>query len=137
MIQVYTNQVDNDNFTVYQIESNIKLYPIDDVAYGDDVFVRFYDDYPTSYYIEVLDQNNNVVFSTTFTYEGGEQEMSIILADFDVGEYIVNIAGMGDDNIIGTGDSTTFEVIDFEFDLDTETAGENTTLRFMFWKRYR
>ena len=129
MIQVYTNQVDNDNFTVYQIESNIKLYPIDDVAYGDDVFVRFYDDYPTSYYIEVLDQNNNVVFSTTFTYEGGEQEMSIILADFDVGEYIVNITGMGDDNIIGTGDSTTFEVIDFEFDLDTETAGENTALR--------
>ena len=97
----YVNNITNADFTVYPAESNIQIYPIDDVAYGDDVVVRFYDDYPTSYYIEVLDQNNKVVFDTTFKYEGGEPVMSIILAYFDVGEYIVNIAGMGDDNIIG------------------------------------
>ena len=125
----YVNNITNADFTVYPAESNIQIYPIDDVAYGDDVVVRFYDDYPTSYYIEVLDQNNKVVFDTTFKYEGDEQEMSIILADFDVGEYIVNIEGRGDDNIIGTSDSATFEVVDFEFDLDSETTGENTTLR--------
>ena len=98
----YVNNITNDDFTVYPAESNIMIYPIEDVAYGDDVVVRFYDDYPTSYYIKVLDQNNKVVFETTFKYEGGEPEMSIILADFDVGEYTVNIEGRGDNNIIGT-----------------------------------
>ena len=125
----YVNNITNDDFTVYPAESNILIYPIEDVAYGDDVVVRFYDDYPTSYYIKVLDQNNKVVFETTFKYEGGEPEMSIILADFDVGEYTVNIEGRGDNNIIGTSDSETFEVVDFDFDLDSETTGENTTLR--------
>ncbi len=39
------------------------------------------------------------------------------------------LLGRGDNNIIGTGDSETFEVVDFDFDLDSETTGENTTLR--------
>ena len=85
------------------------IYPIDDVAYGNDVDVIFHDEYATSYYIELLDQNNNVVFNTT-SYGQDTQNLSITLSGLAAGKYTINIQGKGDDNIIATEDSATFNV---------------------------
>ena len=79
------------------------------MTYGNDVDVIFHDEYPTSYYIELLDQNNNVVLNTT-SYGQDTQNLSITLSGLAAGKYTINIQGKGDDNIIATEDSETFNV---------------------------
>ena len=56
-----------------------------------------------------MDQNNNVVLNTT-SYGQDTQNLSITLSGLAAGKYTINIQGKGDDNIISTEDSTTFNV---------------------------
>ena len=56
-----------------------------------------------------MDQNNNVVFNTT-SYGQDTQNLSITLSGLAAGKYTINIQGKGDDNIIATEDSATFNV---------------------------
>ena len=56
-----------------------------------------------------MDQNNNVVFNTT-SYGQDTQYLSITLSGLAAGKYTINIQGKGDDNIIATEDSATFNV---------------------------
>ncbi|WP_458405249.1 hypothetical protein [Methanobrevibacter sp.] len=127
---IYQDVLAETTFEIFKAESNIYLYPIEDAISGEDVIVRFYDDYPTSYYIEVLDKNNTIVYNTTFKYLGGEQEMMVIFADLDAGDYIVNIESYGDKNSYGSSDSIFFHVFesDFEFDIDSEDDGNDTKI---------
>ena len=107
----YINIINNTNFTIYPVESNIKIYEIGNVSYGEDIYVRFYENYPTVFYIEVRDSNDTVVMNTTFEYEDQDPEMSVILSGLDAGNYRVIIENLGDDeNIYANSSFADFNV---------------------------
>ena len=110
----YTNNIINTTFTVFQAESNLQIYEIGNVTYGADVVVRFYDDYPTTFYIEVLHPNGTVVMNDTFEYEDKNPEMSVIFSGLDVGAYRVNITNYGDENVIGSENTIDFNVTELQ-----------------------
>lgn len=106
----YTNNITNTTFTVFEVESDLEIYEIGNVTYGEDVVVRFYDDYPTVFFIEVTYKNGTSVMNTTFEYDDKSPEMSVIFSGLAVGEYRVNVTNYGDDSVIGNSSYTEFNV---------------------------
>lgn len=124
--------VNNADFTIYTAESNLKIYEIGNVTYGGCVYINFYDDYPTIFYIEVIDENNTEVFNTTFEYSDKRSDMSVIVEDLEVGEYVVNIENYGDDNVIGSSSSMFFNVTELPGSIIASnlTRGYNSGIDF-------
>ena len=106
----YTNNITNTTFTVFQVESDLEIYEIGNVTYGEDVVVRFYDDYPTVFFIEVTYKNGTSVMNTTFEYDDKSPEMSVIFSGLAVGEYRVNVTNYGSDSVIGNSSYMEFNV---------------------------
>ena len=106
----YTTIVNNTNFTIYIAESNLKIYEIGNVTYGGDINIRFYDDYPTTFHIAVFYENGTVAYETDFKYTDQRKDMSVIFADLPVGEYMVYIVNLGDENVIGSDSHMYFNV---------------------------
>ena len=110
----YTNNITNTTFTIFKAESNLQIYEIGNVTYGADVVVRFYDDYPTTFYIEVVDPNGATVMNATFEYEDKNPEMSVIFSGLDVGEYAVIVYNNGDENVEGFVNAIDFNVTELQ-----------------------
>ncbi len=106
----YNTTVNNTNFTIYPAESNLKIYEIGNVTFGGDVCIRFYDDYPTTFYIAVVYLNGTVVHELEFEYTDSRKDMSVIFADIPVGEYVVYIENLGSENVYGSDSFMLFNV---------------------------
>ena len=128
----YTNNITNATFTIFQAQSNLKIYEIGNVTYGADVVVRFYDDYPTTFSINVIYLNGTVVMNATFEYDDKDPEMSVIFSGLDVGEYRVNITNFGDENVIGSEDTIGFNVTELPGTIvaSNMTRGYNSGMDF-------
>jgi hypothetical protein len=129
----YTNNIVNTTFTIFHAESNLQIYEIGNVTYGKDVVVKFYDDYPTTFLIEVSYLNGTSVMNATFEYEDTDLEMSVIFSGLDVGEYRVNVTNYGDENVIGSEDAIDFNVTELPGSITASdmTRGYNSGMDFM------
>ena len=129
----YTNNIVNTTFTIFKADSNLQIYEIGNVTYGKDVVVKFYDDYPTTFLIEVSYLNGTSVMNATFEYEDTDPEMSVIFSGLDVGEYRVNVTNYGDENVIGSEDAIDFNVTELPGSITASdmTRGYNSGMDFM------
>ena len=101
----YNNIIENTTFTVYQAESNIHIIDIGNVTYGEEIIVKYYDNYDVIFEVVVFDENEEVVF------EIKTNSLTVILHELAAGNYTVMVTTEDNKNIIGTSEFKSFTIL--------------------------
>ena len=105
----YKNIIYNCTFTVFKAQSNVYISEIENVVYGDDVVIKFNDPYSVKYQVLIWNSEGDVEFDVTVSFDG-TKNMTVEIENFSVGEYIISVENLGDENVEGSIDYSTFNV---------------------------
>ncbi len=105
----YKNIIYNCTFTVFKAQSNVHISEIENVAYGDDMVIKFNDPYSVKYQVLIWNSEGDVEFDVTVSFDG-TKNMTVEIENFSVGEYIISVENLGDENVEGSIDYSTFNV---------------------------
>jgi hypothetical protein len=111
----YVNIIQNATFEVYKGQSNIHIESLGNVTYGENIVLKFYDDYATEFEITIKDDKDAVVLNII------TDAFTLNLSNFDAGEYTAFVANDGSEYIIGANDTIKFNILKAEeylFDVD-------------------
>jgi len=115
----YNNIIENTTFTIYQADSRIEINEIENVTYGKDVTISYYDDYNVTFDVVIFDENEEVVYTLK------TNDTSVLVSDLAAGNYMFVVSNEGNENIIGSADFKNFTVLKATPDLHV-TVGNVT-----------
>ena len=101
----YSPSQDSKLFKILKLISKVNIDPIDDVVYGNNTSVGFNVANRVNVNATVYDENKIIVF--TQIVSGNTVEVPIL----PVGRYNITIINMGGDNVLGSKNSTLFNVV--------------------------
>ena len=100
----YNNIIENTTFTIYQAQSNVQIGDIENITYGENITIEYYDNYNARFNVVIFDENEDVLFNI-YTYT-----TTLIVSDLAAGNYFVMVTNEGNKNIIGTSEFKNFTV---------------------------
>jgi len=112
--EVVIGSEDSATFKVIA-QSKVQIEPMNNVSYGEDITLKFRDEFATEFHITIKDSEGNVIKELT------TKENSSKLSNLEVGEYTAVVINPGNEYILASNDTIKFNITraeEYLFDVD-------------------